>query len=307
MSGAALAPRGMRFGTFASAELQAKPFGTVEIEFQDCDSATLHYDTPLGSDRFALTRLTRPQGIECTMPTSRPEWAATLYTGTSFEFTFPDFQTVDAVLLLNARDEVMLSSTGAQRLVRGQLRRDGDRTFMQISTVHADYDKEIQRNPENGELFVKFIGPGDPGLYPFEVTLRPAPVQPLPNPEAVLAGTYGNLSAPYATQVVIGQDRSITYVQGSQSQSALIGAGRVTRVDAESGVFDFDLRFASNGNTEHDSWNNVRIFGSGALLPGPDGDRLLLLGEGISQPPTLPPGFFTPERVHVTLPRNPSP
>jgi hypothetical protein len=180
-----------------------------------------------------------------------------------------------------------------------------------VDAFDATYDREIHRDPESGEIFVRFVELGDTvGRYPYEINLHPAPVQPLPDPAAELPGTYGDLTTPYSTQVTIGHDRRITFVQGSQSERALKATGRVTHVDAASGVFDFDLRFArAAGSTTADQRrvSEQRMFGSGALLRGPDGDRLLLLGEGIQRLPVPPATAIRPPHVNVTLPRRDSP
>ena len=72
--GRALAPRGLRFGEWDRADLQAPHWGEVRIDFADCDSALLSW-TPNGPAGAAfspgsapLQRLTRIEGNRCEFP-----------------------------------------------------------------------------------------------------------------------------------------------------------------------------------------------------------------------------------------------
>jgi hypothetical protein len=72
--GRALAPRGLRFGEWNRADLQAPYWGEVRIDFTDCDSALLSW-TPNGPAGAAfspgtapLQRLTRIESNRCEFP-----------------------------------------------------------------------------------------------------------------------------------------------------------------------------------------------------------------------------------------------
>ena len=68
LHGEAFRPHGMRFGAFDPADLQAPAWGGIEIDFADCDTATLTYtalDPSFGSGEIALRRLTRIAGSSC--------------------------------------------------------------------------------------------------------------------------------------------------------------------------------------------------------------------------------------------------
>ena len=64
----AYAPSGMRFGTFRSEDLQLPAWGEVVIEFDQCDSARLHWNSSVqgyGRGDIELARLTRISGLDC--------------------------------------------------------------------------------------------------------------------------------------------------------------------------------------------------------------------------------------------------
>lgn len=66
--GPALAPRGMRFGSFDPAELQLPAWGEVSLEFADCDDATLRWNansSAFGSGETPMRRLTAISGLDC--------------------------------------------------------------------------------------------------------------------------------------------------------------------------------------------------------------------------------------------------
>jgi hypothetical protein len=90
--GTAYAPRGMRFGVFDRAALQAPVWGTLRIDFSTCDDARLSYDAngPAGGAGYGrgeieLRRLTRIEGMSCAigpttgggLPVGRYELAVT--------------------------------------------------------------------------------------------------------------------------------------------------------------------------------------------------------------------------------------
>lgn len=64
----ALAPRGMRFGSFDPDELDKPAWGTVGIEFDDCNRGRLNWqadDPAFGSGGFDIMRLTSPYTQTC--------------------------------------------------------------------------------------------------------------------------------------------------------------------------------------------------------------------------------------------------
>lgn len=71
ISGPAFAPRGMRFGEFDPERIDLPQWGTVVIDFFDCDHATLSWealDPAFGSGRIPIERLARVDGLDCELP-----------------------------------------------------------------------------------------------------------------------------------------------------------------------------------------------------------------------------------------------
>ena len=64
-----LVPSGTDFGpTFDPDRVNRPPWGRATFKFDDCNSGTMNYDSPLpgyGSGSLALTRLTKLSGLEC--------------------------------------------------------------------------------------------------------------------------------------------------------------------------------------------------------------------------------------------------
>ena len=70
ITGTAYAPRGMRFGQFNRADLQLPEWGTVRLDFSDCDHAVMRFDAidpTYGAGAIALQRLTRILDSSCTL------------------------------------------------------------------------------------------------------------------------------------------------------------------------------------------------------------------------------------------------
>ena len=70
LAGEAYAPGGMRFGSFDPAEFVLPQWGTIQIEFTDCQNATLHYDGALpgyGSGDINLIRLLPLPQTDCAL------------------------------------------------------------------------------------------------------------------------------------------------------------------------------------------------------------------------------------------------
>ena len=68
--GSTLAPSGMRFGEFRREDLIVRPWGTLRIDFVDCDHATFSYDAidaNYGEGAFPLRRLTRIKDSTCVL------------------------------------------------------------------------------------------------------------------------------------------------------------------------------------------------------------------------------------------------
>ena len=64
-----LLPSGADFGpTFDTEEMAFPPWGTVTFTFEDCDSGTVSYDSPIsgyGAGTLEITRLTQLSGLGC--------------------------------------------------------------------------------------------------------------------------------------------------------------------------------------------------------------------------------------------------
>lgn len=70
IEGVAYAPQGMRFGEFDPDALQKPVWGTLTIEFDDCNNGTLQWDSTLpefGSGSMPLIRLSAIDGLACDM------------------------------------------------------------------------------------------------------------------------------------------------------------------------------------------------------------------------------------------------
>lgn len=68
--GEALAPMGMRFGSFDPSELELPVWGQVSLEFLDCNQAVLRYDAVApgyGQGEIALTRLLPSKDPHCSL------------------------------------------------------------------------------------------------------------------------------------------------------------------------------------------------------------------------------------------------
>ncbi len=75
LSGPAYAPKGMRFGSFATSQLQLPVWGEVNIDFASCNEARLSWtSTQPGfvAGEMPLVRLTQADGQSCTLPPANP-------------------------------------------------------------------------------------------------------------------------------------------------------------------------------------------------------------------------------------------
>ncbi|NEZ02691.1 hypothetical protein G4Y73_00840 [Wenzhouxiangella sp. XN201] len=71
ITGTAYAARGMEFGSFDPAALEVSVWGEVDLEFDSCVQATLHWDSPdpaFGSGSMPLERLAFTHGVDCNLP-----------------------------------------------------------------------------------------------------------------------------------------------------------------------------------------------------------------------------------------------
>ena len=71
IEGIAYAPRGMRFGDFDPASLQLPRWGEVDLEFDSCQQATLHWRTDnedFGNGQLGLSKLADLQQDDCQLP-----------------------------------------------------------------------------------------------------------------------------------------------------------------------------------------------------------------------------------------------
>lgn len=75
LSGTVYAPTGMVFGEFDPATLEMPVWGTAEIRFDDCQTASLSWQSEqvgFASGDMGLQRLAMPVGMQCAMPVENP-------------------------------------------------------------------------------------------------------------------------------------------------------------------------------------------------------------------------------------------
>lgn len=145
----ALAPRGMRFGEFNSADLQMPEWGEVSIAFDSCNSATLSWTTPsaeFGSGSTPLSRLTSIDGLTCELDATAagPQGIRSLAIETRRDgFVLPStgYAAIDPDGVLWALeptgDDTVPGATFVSqpsRLLRAQLRADGESTVSRFLT-----------------------------------------------------------------------------------------------------------------------------------------------------------------------------
>jgi hypothetical protein len=270
LDGKAYAPRGMRFGEFSRSTLQVEDFGNVSLEFHDCDSATLKYDTPLGKGELPISRLTKPFEPSCQLADATPAGLGPRYSGA---MALLNGEPAGAVsMLVNSRDELLVSIVmsgqyrGAFHYENGQrmlhLGRTGDwplATFGRQLKGPVHYDAQADRLTatlvdEHGTKAILTLPESARalGYDPSKTTLA-----------AALPGTYGEdrhiVWIYLGPRIEIRPDLSFDVVEDGR----IAARGKIRNLDSATGVFDFDLR--------RESWysgSNDRIFGSGRLETG---------------------------------------
>jgi hypothetical protein len=78
IEGNAFAPKGMRFGSFDRSGFDMPEWGTVRIDFDDCNNGLLHWDalsSEFGSGSTELRRLSRIHASDCVLEAETPALA----------------------------------------------------------------------------------------------------------------------------------------------------------------------------------------------------------------------------------------
>ncbi len=294
LDGKAYAPRGMRFGEFSRGTLQVQEFGNVSLEFHDCRSATLTYDTPLGKGQLPISRLTKPYEAVCQLADATPANLGPRYRG---QLNLPDGTPAGAVsMLVNSRDELLVSIVmsgeyrGAFHYENGQRMLHLGRTSdWPLATFGSQLEGPVQYDAQADRLTAVLVDE-----YGARVSLTlPADERPLgydparTTLAAALPGSYGedrNLVYVYlGPRIEIKSDLSFEVIEEGQ----ISARGKIRNLDNATGVFDFDLR----RDPAFFQFNDARrVFGSGRLELGrPDYPgqtppvKLLLLGLGAGE------------------------
>lgn len=258
LAGQALAPHGMKFGSFRREDLEVQDFGEVSIDFHDCSHAMLFYETPLGRGALPLVRLTQLEDVACGLPSGLPADLPRHFVGTHDRVL--DSMPISA--MLTSRDELLIWMDGKVR--RGFFRPNIN------ATLQARFDDGTEAGlfRATPERLSGYLGGGvtGRGLELHSVAVRTDGLA------GMLVGTWSaGQPSPIATQgaaFIIGADGTLTYTD----QWRAVARGRIGRIDEARGSFDFDLRF------EGPEANN-RVIGSGRVLgQGTSSGRLELFG-----------------------------
>lgn len=265
LQGRALAPRGLRFGEFARRDLSVAEFGRVELEFHDCESATLRYETPLGNGEQPISRLTRPLGSRCELPAAMPANLPVAYTGTSTQDTWLRTK-LPTKLLIGERGDLVLVGSGWHR---GRFHREQNKLFLRFDDGLTG---EVQIDPATGVLAAYLDSPTQ---IPFWLELAP---ETLPAGNSPLAGGYGKFVGvePGVTrpELVVAGDGSFVLAKN--------GEGRITHFDAASGRFAFDFRYYDELGGYDEGIAGTRVIGLGRLVQTPQGPMLRLMGTQVA-------------------------
>lgn len=269
LNGRAIAPRGMRFGTFSHIDLSVRDLGEVQLEFHDCDSATLRWNTPLGRGEQPVSRLTRLQGTRCDLPEANPQYLPVAYTGTATIDTFP-FTKDKATILVGANGDLVFGSYMAG-WYRGRFHREGNKLFLRFNEGMGG---EVTSDPETGLIRAKidFDLPGKNG-YLLELAAEPAIQVPTD-----LAGVYRDVVVPRpgARASYLAIESSGRFVLAGP---AGLGRGRITSFDPLTGRFVFDFRFdADLFVSSGPLYAAKRVVGLGLLRQSEQGATIRLLG-----------------------------
>lgn len=284
LAGRAYAPRGMRFGSFAHADLGVTEIGSVSLEFSDCRHAVFAYDTTSGGGSFALSRLTIPQGVNCDIPAARPAWFGDRYSGRVETGTVgPGHEFVD--VFVNSRDEVyawvfysgfyrgiFIERNGEPWL---QLRRSGG------SYPEARFGAVIEgplRRDGAGRLVIAMQdGSGRQAEAVLDAYAQDGGQVPQGELATLLPGSYGeDKCSGFVCFKRIDVHADLSYEAIEFGRVAF--SGRIERLDPARHSFDFDARMAYG----------TRVVGSGRLEYGeplhpwlPRPLKLFLIGAGV--------------------------
>lgn len=283
LAGRAYAPRGLRFGSFARADLGVTEIGNVALEFGDCRHALFAYDTTLGDGSFPLTRLTRPQGTDCDAPAARPAWLEDRYSGrVETGAVGPGYEFVS--VFVNARDEVFawVSDGGIYR--GGFVWRDGA-PWLQLRRSERSSEARfgtLVEGPVSRDTSGRLVlGLNDNTGRRAEAVLDAYAAHGGQHPQGelrtLLPGSYGeDKCLAFVCFKRIDVHADLSYEAYEFGRVAF--RGRFTNLDDAGHSFDFDARMDYG----------PRVVGSGRLEYGealqPGGVRplkLLLIGTGV--------------------------
>jgi len=251
LTGDALAPDGMRFGSFRREDLRVDDFGEVSIDFHDCNHATLGYDTPLGRGSLPLVRLTQLQDVPCTLPAGKRADLPRHVAGTHDLV----LGSAPASAIVTARDEMLL-------WMDGKVRRGFFEPVPGTGSARVAFDDGVSANFFNAtaDFIGGYVGGGVTGR---EVGMHAVEVVTAGLSQALIGGWGVAPTSPIVQlgeNVTFSPDGSVVYRSDSLRP---IANGRLGRVDETQGTFDFDLRFVPERGGH-------RLIGTGRLRRLPD-------------------------------------
>ena len=302
----ALAPRGMRFGSFDPAELVMPAWGQVSIEIDDCDGGRLSWDADdpaFGSGSVEIVRLAGIDAHTCQFGQSGPLAGGLYAAGVTTQrfgvggnpLTAPGIAAVDPDGTLWGFELLLDGHFGT---IPGPTSFLTDRQVIHTSfTEPSDSDTGIvvratlntwARGPlgtlgpvqgiwqptAGGEL--SYRGVTKTAVWAFRPSVAEL-VQPLTSER--LEGVYslkldGQLAATHA-EIEIGADAGLCLrylIVALQDTCEL--AGRYWLVDGEEGFLDFELFGVKNGRAE-----GLAYRGRGWLQADADGEAIVLVGD----------------------------
>ncbi|MGQ0799332.1 MAG: hypothetical protein ACT4NL_04355 [Pseudomarimonas sp.] len=303
----ALAPRGMRFGSFDPTEMELPVWGSLSIDFEDCDTGKLSWqanDPAFGSGSTDLVRLTSIHAQTCDIG-DPAEAVSDVYEAAIVTHNASGAaQTSFGIAAVDADGRLW----GMQRLGVGQLLEQipGPTSLLPPPRIiTARLQDEAQESGatvvrETGNYWARFalasIGPvrgnwveaGGAGTLSYSDAMnrpaiwelqsspaalqKPLSVQRLARSRTLLLNAQ--LFGPNSVRVTLTADGSVCVTNDMTPTSACRFQGRYWLTDAEAGFFDFELR-----ERETRVAPEIAYRGRGWLQVDGQGEALIMVGD----------------------------